>query len=312
MRPRPLWIPILTLALVALTHPDARAVTVDGRLDPDYGQPLSVQTLQTGSLDNTLVIAGRDSAASGFGSELDAASGFVDGGVLYLFLGGNLLANLGEIDHRDQLHLFFDTAPGGQNRLRSDNPAVGFAASSALNAFAGLTFDPGFAADYWLDALIPPSVTPILSAYYATLPTGGGGVGAFLGSGTIPGTGPLTGGSNPGGVLVSVDDRNVGGVSHGCGAGDGSGVTLGVEWAIPLSVIGNPAGPIRVCAFVSSVYNPGLFNQVLGPLPPGTCSLSLPATVDFGTFAGDQFFTVPFGATPTRAATWGKVKAAYR
>ena len=89
-------------------------------------------------------------------------------------------------------------------------------------------------------------------------------------------------------------------------------MTRGVEWAIPLSAIGSPAGPIRVCAFVSSVYNPYLFNQVLGSLPPGTCGLGDPGAVDFGAFAGDQSFTVPSGATPVRAATWGKVKAAYR
>jgi len=313
VRLQPRWIPLLAVALAAaLACPEARAVTVDGKLDPEYGPPLSVQTTQTSTLDNTLVIAGADSAASGFGSELDAASGFVEGGVLHLFLAGNLLANLGETDHRDQLHLYFDTTPGGQNRLRADNPAVGFAPEGALSAFAGLTFDPGFAPDYWLDVLLPPSTTPAIGAYYATLPAGGGGVGAFLGTGTVPGTGALSGGDNSAGILVCADDRNVGGVGSGCGPGDGSGVTRGMECAIPLSAIGNPTGAIRICAFVSSVYNPFLFNQVLGSLPPGTCGLGAPAGVDFGVYPGDQFFTVPYGATPAHPASWGKVKATYR
>jgi hypothetical protein len=87
-------------------------------------------------------------------------------------------------------------------------------------------------------------------------------------------------------------------------------VTTGIEWAIPLAAIGNPSGPIRVSAFVATVF-PGVSNQVLGPLPIGTCTPGVPSAVDFGGYAGDQLFTIDMG-TPIRRTSWGRLKLSYR
>ncbi len=90
-------------------------------------------------------------------------------------------------------------------------------------------------------------------------------------------------------------------------------MTSGIEWAIPLAAIGNPTGDIEVCAFTGGgLQGPGLGNQVLGPVPPGTCALGNPATVNFGAIPGPQFFTVINGATPTLPLSWGRVKLLYR
>jgi hypothetical protein len=77
-------------------------------------------------------------------------------------------------------------------------------------------------------------------------------------------------------------------------------VTTGIELEIPLSAIGDPSGPIKVCAIVNGSSHDFFSNQVLGPLPAGTCNLGEPRTVDFGAHGGDQFFTV---ATPVPAST---------
>src|SRR5689334_25257713 len=110
-------LPVLC-ALVALA-PNALAVVLDGRLDAEYGPPLVLQTTQTSAGKNTPGFGGPDSLSWSFGSELDAGYGFVSGGELHLFIAGNLLANLGEFDHRHQLHLFVDSRPGGQHGLRA-------------------------------------------------------------------------------------------------------------------------------------------------------------------------------------------------
>jgi hypothetical protein len=58
-------LPLVVLALAA-APPSSAAVAVDGRLDPDYGAPLAVQSTQTNVVDNTL---GLIDGSSGF--ELD-------------------------------------------------------------------------------------------------------------------------------------------------------------------------------------------------------------------------------------------------
>jgi hypothetical protein len=291
----------------------AHAVVLDGRLDAEYGPAIVLQTTQTSFGNNPAGFGGADSTAWSFGSELDGAYGFVAGGSLHLFVSGNLLANMGEFDHRQQLHLFFDTRPGGQHVLRADNADVGYWPDSKLNKLAGLTFDAGFAADWWLDVLVLEGANPV-HAYAADLLDAGGGAGGFLGSGSAGGPGDLTGGANPGAIKVTVDNSNSLGVGSGCGSAMGAETaTRGIEWEIPLAALGNPPGPIRICAFQGGVYNSaGLDDQVLGPIPPGTCFLGMPAGVDFSAIAGDQFFTIGNGATPARAASWGRLKAAYR
>jgi hypothetical protein len=295
------------LLALALAAPAGAAVPIDGRLDPDYGVALSTQTTQTYFGDGNWGMVGES-----FGSELDAAHGYIADGVLHLFIAGNLTFFWGvEISYYYALlELFIDSTPGGQNTLGSANPV--FAYGNDMNAMAGLTFDPGFAPDYWLGCGGGYTTLP-LQVYYAELPAAGGGAGAYLGTSTPGGSGTLVGGSNPHGILATLDDSNTGGVTAGCGAASGAGVTRGVEYAIPLSAIGNPTGCVRVSAFVAGGGHGTVSNQVLGPLPPGTCNPGTTGLVDFGAYAGDQFFEVcPAIATPAPSGTWGSLKIRYR
>ncbi len=297
---------LLLASAAVLVAPEARAITIDGKLDADYGPALSTQTTQTDYGDSPFA-----QVTTAAGSELDAAYGFISGGVLHLFLSGNLHYEPGAelMGIWAPTDLFIDATPGGQNQLRSDNPTIDFYYD--LNQTAGLTFDAGFEADYWLSCGTVIAF-PLLRAYYATLPTGGGGTGYYLGYAPAGSDGTLSGGTNPDGIRVTIDDSNRVGVTAGCGAASGAGVTTGIEWAIPLTAIGNPTGCVKVCAFVSNQIHASLSNQVLGPLPPGTCSLGPASAVNFANIAGNQFFTVCPAETPARPATWGRVKSIYR
>ncbi len=88
------------------------------------------------------------------GSEIDGVYGKVQGGKLYVLLTGNLETSWNKID------LFFDVRPGGQSPLREDNVDIDFGALKRMGAgpvgnppvqAPGLTFDAGFAADYYLN-----------------------------------------------------------------------------------------------------------------------------------------------------------------
>jgi hypothetical protein len=297
---------VMVLAVVGVL-PAAAAVVIDGRLDPDYGVALTTQTTQTYFGDSGWGVVGEAG-----GSELDAAHGYVADGVLHLFVAGNVTFfwGLETTFYYSVLEVFIDSQPGGQHTLGGANPVIG--PGNDVNAMAGLTFDAGFTPDYWL-ACSGGATTYPLQVYYAELPTAGGGAGAYLGTSTPGGPGTLAGGSNPLGILAAMDDRNTGGVTAGCGAASGAGVTTGIEYAIPLSAIGSPTGCVRVCAFIAGGGHGTVSNQVLGPLPPGTCNLGISSAVDFGAYTGDQFFEVcPAIATPARTGTWGTLKTRYR
>jgi hypothetical protein len=297
----------LFLSVGLCVAPIARsAVTVDGLLDAAYAVPLTTQTTQTSYVDANPAFS-PDPVRYADGSELDAAHGTIAGGVLHLFLAGDLgFCCPTMFSHQEQFDIFIDSATGGQNALRADNAIVGCCPGNSLNALAGLRFDPGFAPDYWLGCTVN------MNCSYAELPTGGGGGGYALGYNYSGAPGTLSGGTNPYGILAAVNNSNGAGVTAGCAAASGSGVTTGVEWAIPLAAIGDPAGCVRVCVFVARGGGDALGNQVLGPLPPGSCALGAPAGVDFSAIPGDQFFTVCPGVTPTRAGTWGRMKTIYR
>jgi len=306
---------LLGVTLVACVS-TASAATVSGTLGPQYGSPLVVQASQSnvgGTGDPS------EPADANSGSQLNAAYGYISNGTLYVFCSGNLTFWLqleGQVTHWMPLDLFIDSTPGGQHQLLANNPAVapGYPGYYNVNNTAGLTFDDGFAADYWLSIggkdMNPR--WPSMSAYFATLPTGGGGSGAYLGSTASGPRGVLTGGTNPDGIQVAFDDDNRLGLGSGCGPANPTGVSTGIEWAIPLAAIGNPTGCVRVCACVVNQDHSMISNQVLGPLPPGTCSLTPAAATDFSSVPGDQFFTICPSAVPARNGSWGSLKALYR
>jgi len=301
---------LLAIAGLVLATP-ARA-GVSGTLSPVYGPPLTVQTSQSnvgGSNSPYALINENDQ------SQLDAAYGYVSNGTLYLFFSGSLIFWVqleGGIEHWQPLDVFIDCAPGGQHQLLANNP-VPDPQSYDPNKMAGLTFDAGFSPDYWLSlGGITTVFWPNIGAYFASLPTSGGGTGAFLGT-TQPGpSGALSGGTNPYGIETTFDDSNPFGLGNGCAAATTPAVQKGIEWAIPLAAIGNPSGCIRVTAFVPATQDHSkISNQVMGPIPPGTCSLMPAAAVDFSAIPGDQFFTI-CAPTPVLPTSWGRLKASYR
>lgn len=293
--------PLAALAALVLTLPalSARAQVVDGYLDAAYGPPLVTQTTQTSFFDAT------NGSLPGYstGSELDAAYGFISGGVLHLFFAGNVAFCCPQMYSQEQeIEIFLDSGPGGQNVLRADNTAD-------LGTLSGLTFDADFSPDYYFGCI------PAWSMTYAALPTSSGGTMSSLGTLGYSAPGTLSG-TNPYGVTAALMDTNTAGVTHGCGAASGAGVTTGLELAIPLAAIGNPTGCIKVCAFIAGPDNTtGQFvvsNQVIGPVPPGTCALGVPSSVNFASIPGSQYVSICTGATPTHDSTWGALKAIYR
>lgn len=298
---------VFGIALATAMAASAHSATVDGSLDPAYGPPLSVQTTQT-----TLKAFPYGQVDYSVSAELDAGYGYVADGVLYLFLAGNLSFwwSLEGTTEWDAVDIFIDSKNGGQNQLLSNNPTLD--SSYDMKAMTGLTFDPGFDADYWFSMGSDANGYPRLFAFMAELPTAGGGAGTFLGTTLCGAPGTLMGGTNPFGIAATMNDSNTAGVSLGCGAASGAGVGSGIEWAIPLAAIGNPTGCIKVCAFLNRSDHAYVFNQVLGPLPPGTCDPGTPAGVNFATIPGEQYFTLCFGPTPARRVTWGSIKSIYR
>jgi len=309
---------IVPLACAWLLLPLSVAVStaapvVDGALDAGYGMPLVTQTTQTALGD-----ANQGLVDFAYGSELDAARGAISDGVMYLFIAGNLMFQERGMEpgfRSDEIDVYVDSETGGQNVLRADNPAVG--GNHSLNSRAGLRFDGGFAPDHWFNGWLFSAGSNLAAPYAfklygARLLADGGGSGGFIGQSSPGGPGTLTGVTNPDGIEAAVDNRNAAGVTAGCDAAGGEGVTTGIELAIPLSAIGNPTGCVRVCAFVVSYWGGGVSNQVLGPLPPGSCSPGAPATVDFSGLAGDQTFLVCPGSVPARGSSWGSLKTLYR
>jgi hypothetical protein len=259
------------------------ACELDGAADSRYGPARAVQDTQTGFGDSDLALV--DLAN---GSELDAVYGTILGGELLLVLTGNLESNWNNLD------LFVDTLAGqGQNRLRGDNSDVAF---NELNRMGddgsgnGLTFDAGFAPDYWL-SFTGGGSPYVLHANYAELLTSGGGAGYWLGFTSAVSDGVLAGAFNPYGIRVTINNANTAGVPGGTGPASGAGVTTGLELVVPLAAVGNPAGEVRVCAFINGTEHTYVSNQVLGGIGGGD-NLAEPRAVNFGNLAGDQFFTV--------------------
>ncbi|MDX2147117.1 MAG: hypothetical protein SFZ23_06300 [Planctomycetota bacterium] len=266
----------------------ASAQVVDGSLDGVYGAPLSIQNTQTQFGDSNL---GQTRFANG--SELNAAYARVSGGNLYLMLTGNLQSNF------NKLEIFIDSKAGGQNQLRGDNPNVDF---NGLNRMAGLRFDAGFEADYWISSTGGDTGGGNFGYFvnYSELLTAGGGSGGFVGGNN--GSGALTGGSGLG-IASAINNSNTLGVGPGTGLDNGlnGSPSTGIEFAIPLSVIGSPVGEFKISAFINGGGHDFVSNQVLGGLG-GSNNLGEPSQVNFANVAGDQYFVVP---TPGASALLG-------
>jgi hypothetical protein len=107
-------------------------------------------------------------------------------------------------------------------------------------------------------------------------------------------------------LKMAIDNSNTAGVT-GDGpfetptTGNPQDVRTGVEFSIPLSVLGNPAGPIKLLAFVNGGGHDFLSNQVSGE---GVLFNNLGSLMpDFSLeFTGDQFVTIPNPAVAAAGA----------
>jgi hypothetical protein len=284
----------MTLAAVCAASAFADPI-MDGVVDAAYGTARSIQDTPTGFGDNNLGLINYAN-----GSELDGAYATISGGTLFLALTGNLESNF------NKLEIFIDSKAGGQNQLRGDNPNVDF---NGLNRMAGLRFDAGFEADYWLSSTCGGSSFGLFNNY-AELLTNGGGNGYYLGGSNGQNGGVLGGGTNPNNIMVALNNSNTAGVTSGSAAG-AAAVTTGLEYAIPLAALGNPTGPFNVAVFVNGGGHDYVSNQVLGGAG-GAGNLGEPSRLDFNNIAGNQFFAVPEPGTYAVFAMGAIVLAARR
>ena len=185
----------LSVSLVA-AYAASGQIVMDGVVDAGYGTALSVQNTNTGFGDSNLA-----DPIFGNGSEIDAVYGVVEDGYLKLMITGNLESNF------NKMEIFIDSEDGvGQNSLVGANlPTMvdGYCCtdaggnfpdpnSGALQRMDGLTFDSGFAADYYLTMshgtehtgdpfAFPLAEGWIITAHYAELNNGTSGAIAALG-----------------------------------------------------------------------------------------------------------------------------------
>lgn len=271
-------------------------MTVDGRLDAEYGFPLATQSVQTpdDATVSTFVLQ------SG-GSELDQAFGFIARDTLFLLMAGNLGDYVGNQPSKDRHQfLLLDTGTPGQNVIVPGG-------ALDLSRIGGLTLDADFQADY---GLVSSWFGSNLNEEFCTLPPAVPGTGYTIGSlsWNSPEGSSVSGG--PDGIQAGIDNSNLAGVDYGCDASSGAGVTTGIEWIVPLAAIGHPQGCVRICALIFDGND--VTNQVLASVPVGTCSLGPPGSASFAAVPGDQFFTICPAATPTLRSTWGALKIHYR
>lgn len=274
-------------AAAAFAAPAFAAPTVDGTKDATYGPAVSIQTVNTGFGD----------ANPNNGSELNAAYSHVENGILYLMITGNLESNF------NKLNLFIDSQAGGENVLTAASPTGNNPGNDGwANKHAGFTFDTGFTADYMLimrggnGNQFDLDFNSVGSA--ATVVTAGN---IFSGATSGINTNALSNG-----VGIGFNNTNILGVTGGSGAANQAAalaVSTGIELAIPLSAIGNPAllSEIKISAMVNNGDHNYLSNQFLGGLAAGQGNLGgdgsggfngSVSNINLTRFAGDQFFTV--------------------
>jgi hypothetical protein len=291
---------LLTIVAAAVATQASAAPILDGVRDGSYPL-LSVQGVQTGFGDGN---------PTG-GSELNAAWGYIDSGVLYLMLTGNLESNF------NKLNIFIDSKAGGENVLTNNTDFGGNNPNNDnwAGKHAGFTFDSGFAADYLLILRNGNSGGDRFDIDYTVV---GGGAGAFETSGPAFGA-SLTGANAnalPGaGIGLAFNNSNVAGVSGGSGAADlvaAATVTTGIELGIPLSALGNPnPADIKISAMINGSNHDYLSNQFLGTMPAPQFNVGGDGVggfngsvgqINLNNFAGNQFFIITRIPEPTTLA----------
>jgi hypothetical protein len=288
------------LLLLCVLATPALGVVLDGSIAGDgYGPAASVQTVETQFGDNQ--------------SELNAAYVQFNSGIMYLAITGNIEANF------NKFNIFIDSVGGGENTITPDTGSGGNNPSNDgwANKYAGFTFDMGFAADYMLinrrgggkfdfDFNSVGNTSTVESTF------------TIFGTGNMEGSNPAVGAS---GIGVAYNNSNVAGVLGGTGPADpiaAQAVQTGLELAIPLSAIGNPAVGSQICiaAHVNGSNHDYLSNQSLAGftapqgnlggdglgnfIPPGTVGL-----INLNNFQGNQHFCVTVVPEPSTCGLVG-------
>jgi glycosidase len=235
----------------------AQPASINGSYDPAFGSALSVQT-----------------DATGFGlnySELDGAYGLITNGYLYLFISGNLQNNGNNIN-------LFIGGMNGQSTLSAANP--GNLGLNNLSVMNGSMFSPGFSAMYAIN-INNTNKTLTISQYDLINNTAVDTFGSLTENGNI-----VVNGTVDNSVVVGFNNNN----SKNQAANVGTD-SMGLELAVPLSLIGSPNGPVRVLVNINGYHEVYLSNQFLPGLTSGTTNLGS-AAFNFSSTAG-EYFTVP-------------------
>jgi hypothetical protein len=298
-------------------------VEIDGIAESTYGCPVAVQKIGTGFGNNILTNL-MNNTGTFAGSELDASYAVIQNDVLFLVLAGNLEANFNRLD------IFFMVGSGGQNTLTNVNPNIDFNGLNNMGAGTGgpgLTFDAGFAPNYWMSVNHGGGAGYAFYVNYAELwpgstnATGMATNGLYLGSTTIT-NGTLLGGTNPFGIQATINNSNTNGVdgiscaTNALGAAQSIAAGLvrtGIELGIPLAALGSPTGAVAICAFINNGDHTYMANQLLAPLDdgtPGYCQANLGTlgstrTINLSTLPSLQYFTVGPGPRITNITRSG-------
>ena len=181
------------------------------------------------------------------------------------------------------LALFLDTTSGGQNvlDLNYNSPPP-----NGPDHLDGFRFDSGFQPDHllWVNAY-----SNNIYADQFELLTGGGHNKTYRGQGTVnDGDGFLTGGSNPNGMQVALDNTNTAGVTD-TDPNDAATATTGFEMIISYNDVDfdpNTTNAIGITTFIMQT-NGNVSNQWLPGLGGGYDNLG--QTPDLLTIAGNQY-----------------------
>lgn len=292
------------LGMIALVG--AANAQVDGTYKAAYGSPLVLQDNQTNFGDNNI---GAQFSANG--NELNAAYAYRDASDLYLFFPGNLGTDYTSFE------LYVDSKAGGENKVSNNNSGISFGKLRLMGddgSGNGLTFDAAFVPDFFFhingggDPYTAYMDGAILGDKTSEVGDNRYNQGGFY-IGNCNGSGNLNPGQVNSGMALGINNLNTLGVESGSGASAlaNTGLATGVEIRIPLSQLGaTPTSALKVCAFINGQGSDYMSNQVLGGLG-GVDNLGNPRNVDFNSFSGDQFVTVPASASAFRTIS-GKLR----
>jgi len=250
----------------------------DGTRDSLYGDPLAVQSIQTGFGDNQ--------------NELNAAYAAINKGKLYLLLTGNIETNF------NKLEIFLDSAAGGSNVFTS-------AGNDNAGAMDNFTFDTEMTPEFHLilrrgGDKFDLDFADLTAGQYASY------IDVFLqeseGRSSTGAPTESTFDTNPSPIGIAYDNRNSSGIGGNTGEPAdqvaAAAVNTGIELCIDLADLGSPVSDLRICAFINNSSHDFISNQFLGALPESSENPGAPGLIDLSTVTGDQFFTVPNSSKP--------------